>query len=278
MKLAITIGLSLTCLASLVGCGSAPSDHGASNSAAVTVAEEGDSCGGFVAHPAQCDASANLYCKSNGVPDMPGTCTSCDGFGMLPHIAKVCADGTEASAHWVAKNGTCQIEVCPDTTNSSGSCQQASDCSGALPRNMVQCADGSFGGAQWDCVQNACTISYCDNNGGAGTSGGGGGSNSCNDFNPCPAGQTCINQTTGQPAVNGQGGACAPSAGNLGDACQGSSTDLTVGCASGLYCDPNSSTCMAQGNPGDACDPTLGQLSGGECASGVCDPNAGVCQ
>jgi hypothetical protein len=268
MKLAITISLALStaCLSALVGCSSAPANKGASSSSAdTTIAEEGDSCGGFVANPAQCDESANLYCKSSGVPDMPGTCTTCDGFGALPHIAEVCADGTEQSAHWVAQNGTCVIQVCEANGGTaspggggSNSCQQPTDCSGFLPRNQVQCADGTFAGAQWDCVSGACQISYCDNNGGTASSGGnGGGSNSCqqptdcsgflprnevqcadgsfagaqwdcvsgacqisycdnnggtattcNDFNPCPSGQTCINQTTGQPAVNGQGGVC----------------------------------------------------------------------
>jgi hypothetical protein len=211
MKLAITISLALStaCLSALVGCSSAPANKGASSSSAdTTIAEEGESCGGFVANPAQCDESANLYCKSNGVPDMPGTCTTCDGFGALPHIAEVCADGTEQSAHWVAQNGTCVIQVCeanggtasPGGGGGANSCQQPTDCSGLLPRNQVQCADGSFAGAQWDCVSGACQISYCDNNGGTATT--------CNDFNPCPSGQTCINQTTGQPAVNGQGGVC----------------------------------------------------------------------
>lgn len=254
MKLAITIlSLSTACLSAVVGCSSAPANKGASNSSAdTTIAEEGDSCGGFVAHPAQCDESANLYCKSNGVPDMPGTCTTCDGFGMLPHIAEVCADGSEQSAHWVAQNGTCVIQVCEANGGTaspggggSNSCQQASDCSGALPRNMVQCADGTFSGAQWDCVSGACQISYCDNNGGTASSGGnGGGSNACNDFNPCPTGQTCVD-VNGNPVQNGAPGTCAASTATGGQACN----DFNV-CPAGLTCVDSSGNPVQNGAPG----------------------------
>jgi hypothetical protein len=192
--------LGALCVPFVVACGSGSSSGTARSSQASTAAQEGDSCGGFVANPQKCDESQNLYCKSNGVPDMPGTCTTCDGFGLLPHIAEVCADGSEGTAHWVAENGTCQVEVCPTdgNGNSSNSCQQPSDCTGLLPQMCEQCADGTSQCAHWDCNSGACQTTTCEDNGGpasvgddGGTAGDDGGSGDDGGGNQCQAASDC---------------------------------------------------------------------------------------
>jgi hypothetical protein len=202
-------------------CSSAPKT---SSTSAADSAQEGEKCGGFVAHPQQCDESLNLYCKYSHVPDVPGTCTSCNGFGALPHFAKICQDGSEDSPHWVAQGGTCQMVVCPnDTTNSDpNACQAPTDCRGLLPHICEQCADGTSQCAHFDCNAGACQTVVCDDNGGPATLGDDGGTGddassgddggsqptACNDFNPCPADQTCIDPNTGLPATNGAPGTC----------------------------------------------------------------------
>lgn len=224
-KLAFAIGAVLVPFA--IACSSA-SPTTSTSSAASSVGHEGDKCGGFVAHPRKCDEAQNLYCKSSGNPDMPGTCTSCDGFGALPHFVKVCQDGSEDSPHWAAHGRTCEMVVCSgDNPNPSGaSCQDPTDCTGLLPHICEQCADGTSQCAHFDCNAGACQTVVCDDNGGPASVGDDGGSGddasgddaggddggsqpaACNDFNPCPADQTCIDPNTGLPAMNGAPGLC----------------------------------------------------------------------
>ncbi len=174
-KLAFALGAIVVPF--VFACSSAP--RTSSTSAASSLAQEGDRCGGFVAHPQQCDESQNLYCKYSHVPDVPGTCTSCNGFGRLPQFAKICQDGSEDSPHWVAQNGTCQMVVCPNDTG-------------------AQASVGDDGGTGDDA------------SGDDASSGDDGGSQpaTCNDFDPCPADQTCIDPNTGLPATNGAPGVC----------------------------------------------------------------------
>ena len=156
------------CLPSILACGGA--DTQSSKQAVGDIAEEGDRCGGFVAHPKQCDESANLYCKYSGVPDMPGTCTSCDQYAPAPlSPLTLCDDGNTYTAHWVAQNGACVIQTCPDGnpgTTVGSQCQAASDCTGFLPQNCMQCADGTSQCAHWDCNAGSCVTVTCDDNGG----------------------------------------------------------------------------------------------------------------
>jgi hypothetical protein len=193
----LVLVLGALCIPVLVACGGKSAGTGSSSQAS-SAAQEGDKCGGFVAHPQQCDESANLYCKSNGVPDMPGTCTSCDGFGLLPHIAEICADGSEGTAHWVAKGRTCQVEVCPPSDNGNpNACQQPSDCTGLLPQMCEQCADGTSQCAHWDCNSGACQTTTCEDNGGPASvgddsgTGDDGGSGDDGGGNQCQAASDC---------------------------------------------------------------------------------------
>ena len=186
LGIALTLALALPTVAALAGCGSRPADSNGTSTAAVALAQEGDRCGGFVAHPKQCDESENLYCKSTGVPDMPGVCTSCAHFGPLPHIAKVCADGEEHSAHWVARSGSCQIEVCPAT---AGGCPDVWECPSG------QHFDGSICGCAAD-ANGAGSSGSGDDAGNAGDdasapSGDDGGAGTGNPGDPCVLDSDC---------------------------------------------------------------------------------------
>jgi hypothetical protein len=191
-----------------LGCGSNPGDTKAPGSTkqADSSAQLGDRCGGFVANPRQCDTSANLYCKASRVPDMPGTCTSCDDYGALPRIAEVCADGNTYSAHWVASaSGGCSVEVCPP--------------------GAVACVDtgACLVNQQWDATQCQCVATSCTPDG-------------INLGDGCNAGAYCAADASGN-------GTCTP-VGNTGDAC-GLAIDSSLvdqQCQSGLHCvvaDPN---------------------------------------
>jgi hypothetical protein len=189
MKLGITITLAaaIPAFAALVGCSSAPKDAASHSASAIGVAEEGDRCGGFVASPKQCDESANLYCKSRGVPDMPGVCTSCDDFGLLPHIAKVCADGETHGAHWIAKDGTCEIEVCPA---SSGGCPDVWLCPVGQHFDATQCGCAADANSGDDAGSNGDDASQSGDD----ASGGG------NPGDPCSAGSDCASGQCDQVA------------------------------------------------------------------------------
>jgi len=176
----LTFILAAVCLpAALAACGGGSGKPtSGSTTQAVGTGEEGDRCGGFVANPQQCDESANLYCKASRVPDMPGTCTSCDQYGPAPiSPVMMCPDGNTYTAHWVAQNGGCAVQVCPDGSagtpvngssggGSNNQCQQASDCTGILPHLCMQCADGSSQCAHFDCNQGSCQQVTCDDIGG----------------------------------------------------------------------------------------------------------------
>jgi hypothetical protein len=159
--LTLSIGLALS--TAFFACGGAHSDHSASTSNAIGTAQEGERCGGFVANPKQCDETQNLYCKYSHVPDLPGTCTSCDNFGVLPHIMEVCADGSTQGAHWVPNGGTCKIEVCPASSGGAASGQAGDTCTSSSSDLTSGCSAGLY----CDCGTSTCTSQgnpgdFCD--------------------------------------------------------------------------------------------------------------------
>jgi hypothetical protein len=163
-----------------------------------SAAQEGESCGGFTAHPKKC--ADGLICQANRhIPDAPGTCVvdpdagnactaSSDCSGILPQFCEQCSDGTTACAHFECVSNQCQIATCPaapvancraivecvqgkhwdatqcacvDDQQTGGACSADSDCSGILPQFCQQCSDGTTSCAHWACVSGQCQTVTC---------------------------------------------------------------------------------------------------------------------
>jgi hypothetical protein len=122
---------------------------------------------------------AEPVCVAVSGSSSSGSCKSAsECSGALPRNEEQCADGTFSGASWECRSDSCVISYCKGHTtpspSASGTCNQATDCTGALPRTELQCEDGNFGGASWACNSGACTIAYCANDGGPASSGGSG--------------------------------------------------------------------------------------------------------
>ena len=134
---------------------------------APNVAGEGESCGGFVAHPRQC--AAGLNCIFSHVPDVPGTCvdplkTACAAAGgsCVALAPGTCDNGAIGDATQYSCGGGLGVECClPKPAPTGPACKSASDCTGPLPHFCKLCDDGSSACAHYTCEQKHCTILTC---------------------------------------------------------------------------------------------------------------------
>jgi hypothetical protein len=228
------IGFALSIMSftiSILACGGSPQETSSSSNALSGTCKRPTDCTGLLPRDVQLCADNTSAGAQWDCVQRRCTISYCDDHGGTATAAWEAAAGSTCGADWgdlccddskpCPTGQTCiNKKTSMPAVNGQGgfcsanrySCQQKpSDCTGVLPSDAQLCADGTSAGAQWDCIQNQCTVSYCDTNGGLADTGGFSFSVRCDDLNPCPPGQVCVNPQTTQPAVNGQGGFCQSS-------------------------------------------------------------------
>lgn len=81
-----------------------------------------------------------------------------DCKGVIPFIARRCADGGFDHFSWKCEAGACQIAGgCPNP-KPANACTTAADCHGPLSHLARPCAGGKVAINRWECVEGGCEV------------------------------------------------------------------------------------------------------------------------